>query len=216
MTTNESKAQNPESSVQIRLWDAEISICSNANGDIEVSGERNDVVGIVTHYIHEKLLVRGRTRSDALRVAREITKEFDAEMVNFEGVRRDIRNAWIELLKANLVGEAAQCYGQRMHEFQTWRGLAVMVKAGSHHVLHCGGPLSMACFDLSDGERIIVQRSNKKPWSARWEDVTQISFSYFEPPPESVRRLRGQRLSRNDRAVGDASLLTSMIQVDEE
>ena len=87
MTTNESKAQNPESSVQIRLWDAEISICSNANGDIEVSGERNDVVGIVTHYIHEKLLVRGRTRSDALRVAREITKEFDAEMVNFEGVR---------------------------------------------------------------------------------------------------------------------------------
>lgn len=191
MTTDEPKAQKPDSPVQIRLWDAVVSITCNADGDIELRSERSDVVGILDHYIHEKLLLRGRTRSDALRVALQIAKEFKefgAKVVDLKSVRASIRNGWVRLLKANLMGDPAQSYGQRMHEFYTWRGLVVTIEAGSHHVLHTGGPIYWACFDLGDPKYLIVQPSNKKRWRARWERLTRVSFAYFEAPSDWLAR----------------------------
>jgi hypothetical protein len=76
-----------------------------------------------------------------------------------------------------------------MHQFLPWRGLVVAIEAGSHHVLHAGGPIYGATFDLSNTEYLIVQPSHKKRWRARWERLTKVSFGYFEPPSDWLAEL---------------------------
>lgn len=171
---------DPERSVQIRLRDAVFSITCNDDGDIEVQGDRSDIARTLIHYVHEKLMFRGRSLSDALRVARKLAKEYRAEVLDFEGVRERIRTGWIELLKANLLGDPAQCYGERMNEFLPWRGMIITIEAGLRHV-HAAGVI-----DLSDPEYLIVGAN--RPWRARWEHLTRISFSYTEPPSEWLKR----------------------------
>ena len=129
-------AVEPESAVRIRLWDATVTLSSSDTGDLLVTGESPAVVDLVNCYIHDKLLFRGHTLSDRLRAALEIAKAFHGDVVDLEGVRAFIRIGWVRLLKSNLVGEPAQCYGARLNEFLTWRGLVVTLDAGSHHVRH--------------------------------------------------------------------------------
>jgi hypothetical protein len=80
--------------------DAIVSITCDADGNIVARGERSDVVNMLNYHIHENLLLRGRTLSDALRVARKIEKEFGAEIVDLRTVLASIRNGWLRLLEA--------------------------------------------------------------------------------------------------------------------
>ena len=179
-------AVEPESAVRIRLWDAMVTLASSDTGDLLVTGESPAVVDLVNCYIHDKLLFRGRTLSDRLRAALEIAKAFNGDVADLEDVRAFIRNGWVRLLKSNLVGEPVQCYGARLNEFLTWRGLDVTLEAGSHHVRHYGGPYYQAHFYVNDPAYLTVQRSDGTRRRWRWERLTRISFGYIEPPPSGL------------------------------
>jgi hypothetical protein len=196
MTRNNSTDRSSDSPVHVRIWDVLVNIAARSDGEIVVTGERSDVALVVSLFIHKNSLSRGWTQSDALRVALKIAEHFHAEVLDVEAIRANIRNGWIRLLEANLMAEPSQSYGARLDEFLTWRGLSVTIAAGSHSVLNCGGPRYGACFVLSDSEYLIVRPSNEKPWRARWESLTRISFSYFEPPPVWLNAASSHNMKR--------------------
>ena len=79
MTTGERMLRNPDSTVQFRIWDAVVSIGCNTKGEIGIDGERSDALSVLAGYIRKNSF-RGYTRSDALKVAFKIAKEFNVEI----------------------------------------------------------------------------------------------------------------------------------------
>jgi hypothetical protein len=169
-----------ERKVLVRVLDANLVIGCGDNGDLIVDGDDPRVVSRVYTYMHSNLISRGWTLTDVLRVAHQTAEEFHGEVLDIENILGRIRQGWIRLLKANLMGDPAHTLGQRMNEFMPCRGISVTVQATPHHVLHD----TAVVFDLGDPQYLIARRPNKRRWRARWERLTRVSFTYSEPPPE--------------------------------
>jgi len=168
--------------IRIRMDDAELTIACADDGELAVSGGPSDshLVALVYDYMYENLLSRGSTLSDVLRVAKRIAQAFNGEVLDLENVLEFVRRGWIRLLVANLMADPSQSIGERMNEFRAHRGLSVTVEATPNHVVHC----RHAMVDIGDPQFLIVWRTDKPRWRARWERITRISFSYLEPPSQ--------------------------------
>jgi hypothetical protein len=172
--------------VRFKIAETTLTIACSGSGDLILTGDRTDSigrrkVGELTHYIHENLISRGWTLSDELRVAQKIIKQFGGEILGYDKIRESIRRSWMKLLKRHLMPDPAQLYGKRSQEYLTTWFLLVKVQAGETYVAHTGGPHYHGKFYLGNPDYLVVYRTNKRPWRARWERITRIEFSYLEP-----------------------------------
>jgi hypothetical protein len=174
------KSGRADTKVSIRVFSSLLTIACGYDGDLVVTGDRPDVAAIVHTHMLKNLLSRGRTLSDALRIAKAIAQTFDGEILDLAIVLDLIREGWTRLLVANLMADPSQSHGERMNEFHACRGLVITIEATPHHVVHC----SSATIDIGDQQFLVVWRLDKPRWRARWENLTGVSFSYSEPPPK--------------------------------
>jgi hypothetical protein len=176
MKTDESNDNKTEHGIQVRIRDSIVGILPNNDGDLCVTGTQPIMRGQLQLFLHEKLLSRGRTRGDALRVAIMIAKDFDGEVLGLEKERSRIREGWVRLLKSHLMPEAAQTYGRGMTVFRPCRGLRVTFAAVHRRLLSCNG----ASVLIGDPKSLIIHPDGKNRWRAKWEDLIGVSFQYSD------------------------------------
>ncbi len=168
--------------VQVRVCGAVVGITCAGDGTVHVAGDRAEIDAILRQHIDKSALSRGWSLGDALRIARGLERECNAEIMDPGAVVADIRAGWVRLLEAHLLPDAGHRSGSHMHEFHLRRELTVRVEVGAHWRRSCGGPLGGGTFYLGDPVRLIVRPAMKTKWSVRWENIARISFSYLEPP----------------------------------
>lgn len=169
--------------IRLDVFDSMVRLGRSHAGELLVEGERDEIVGVLSNYIRDELLLRAHSLADQLRTARRIQREFRGKIIDLEAIVQAIRADWVYLLKANLMPDP-NIAQRRAGVYHRFANVAVNVYSGKQ----CG---IGDCYSLGDKRFLTIEqrRTPFRQWKIGWDKIRRIEIIYHSVPRTLKSRL---------------------------